>query len=135
ILVELKTQKDVVGWGEASPMSGTFYSQDTPESAWASLAASLIPSVLSNGEIEVPRFYELLRSQPGDAFAKAGIEGALWDAYAQALGVPLCELLGARARPIPSGVAIGIYDRVSELLERVQRFIAEGYRRIKIKIE
>jgi O-succinylbenzoate synthase len=135
ILVELKTQKDVVGWGEASPMSGTFYSQDTPESAWASLAGSLIPAVLSTGENEVTRFYELLRAQPGDAFAKAGIEGALWDAYAQTLGVPLCELLGARARPIPSGVAIGIYDRVAELLERVERYIAEGYRRIKIKIE
>jgi len=116
-------------------MSGGFYSEDTPERSWAVLSGSLIPAVLSGGEIDVTRFYELMRAQPGDAFAKAGIEGALWDAHAQTLGVPLCELLGARAQPIPSGVAIGIYDRVADLLERVGRYIAQGYRRVKIKIE
>ena len=38
ILVELKTERDIVGWGEASAMSGAFYSEDTPESAWAALS-------------------------------------------------------------------------------------------------
>ncbi len=135
ILVEVMTRDEVVGWGEASPMSGTFYSADTPESVWSSLTASLIPAVLSAGEVDVTRFYEKIRTQPSDPFAKAGIEGALWDAYAKTLGVPLCELLGAQARPIPSGVAIGIYDQVADLLERVDRYTAQGYRRVKIKIE
>ena len=135
ILVEVKTGNDVVGWGEASPMSGGFYSADTPESAWAALSGSLIPAVLNAGEIDVARFYEQLRAHPGDPFAKAGIEGALWDAYANTLQVPFGELLGARARPIPSGVAIGIYDQVEDLLERVDRYTAQGYRRVKIKIE
>jgi len=135
ILVEVKTGSDVVGWGEASPMSGGFYSSDTPESAWSALSGSLIPAVLNAGEIDVSRFYEQLRAHPGDAFAKAGIEGALWDAYANTLQVPFGELFGAGARPIPSGVAIGIYDHVDELLERVARYTAEGYRRVKIKIQ
>jgi O-succinylbenzoate synthase len=134
ILVEVMTGNEVVGWGEASPMSGTFYSDDTPESVWSSLTASLIPAVLSAGEVDVTRFYERIRTQPGDPFAKAGIEGALWDAYGKTVGVPLCELLGGRARPIPSGVAIGIYDQVADLLERVDRYTAQGYRRVKIKI-
>jgi len=43
--------------------------------------------------------------------------------------------LGARAQPVPSGVAIGIYDQVADLLERVERYAAQGYRRVKIKIE
>jgi len=135
ILVEVKTDGDVVGWGEASAMSGAFYSEDTPESTWAALSSSLVPAVLSAGKIDVGRFYELMRRQPGDPFAKAGIEGALWDAHAKSLGVALCEVLGARARPIPSGVAIGIYDQVEDLLERVGRYTAQGYRRVKIKIE
>ena len=135
ILIEVKTENDVVGWGEASPMSGGFYSADTPESAWSALSGTLIPVVLGAGEIDVSRFYEQMRAHPGDAFAKAGIEGALWDVYANTLKIPLGELLGARARPIPSGVAIGIYDRVDELLERVVRYSAEGYRRVKIKIQ
>jgi len=135
ILVEVTTGDDVVGWGESSPMSGTFYSGDTPKSVWSSLTSSLIPSVLNSGEVDVTHFYESLREQPGDPFAKAGIEGALWDAYAKTRGVSLCELLGGRARPIASGVAIGIYDQVTDLLARVNRYVAEGYQRIKIKIE
>jgi O-succinylbenzoate synthase len=95
----------------------------------------LIPSVLQSGAIDVTHFYEQLRTLPGDRFAKAGLEGALWDAYAQTVSAPLCELFGAGARAIPSGVAIGIYDQVAELLERVERYVAEGYRRVKIKIQ
>jgi O-succinylbenzoate synthase len=135
ILVEVNTGNDVVGWGEASPMSGGFYSSDTPESAWSALSDSLIPAALNVGEIDVSRFYEQMRAHPGDAFAKAGIEGALWDAYANTLQVPFGDLFGARARPVASGVAIGIYDHVDELLERVARYTAEGYRRVKIKIQ
>jgi O-succinylbenzoate synthase len=135
ILIEVKTEANVVGWGEASAMPGAFYSEATPESSWSALSHDLIPAVLSAGEIDVRCFYEQMRRQPGDPFAKAGIEGALWDAYARTVGRPLCELLGASARPIPSGVAIGIYDDVAELLERVERYSAQGYRRVKIKIE
>src|SRR6476659_8458086 len=62
ILVEVRTENDVVGWGEASPMSGEFYSSDTPESAWSALNDSLIPSVLGAREIDVSRFYEQLRA-------------------------------------------------------------------------
>lgn len=136
ILVEVKTVDGVVGWGEASPMSGSFYSNDTPESAWAALRTELIPSLLGVGAIDAARFYERLREVPGEAFAKAGLEGAVWDAYAQTAGLPLCELLGAHGgRAVPSGVAIGIYDEVEELLERVERYVAEGYQRVKIKVQ
>jgi len=51
------------------------------------------------------------------------------------MGLPLCELLGGRVTAIPSGVAIGIYDQVSQLLERVERYLKQGYQRVKIKIE
>lgn len=135
ILVEVKTEGGIVGWGEASPMSGSFYSDDTPEGSWAALSTHLIPPLLDGSAIDVTRFYEQLRDVPCDAFAKAGLEGALWDAYAQRAGTPLCELLGARRRAVASGVAIGIYDEIAELLERVERYVAEGYRRVKIKIE
>ena len=135
ILIEVKTDDDVVGWGEASPMSGSFYSNDTPASSWVALSTLLIPEVLRKGPFDVNRFYEQLSTLPGDAFAKAGIEGAVWDASAQTLGLSLCQLLGARTRPIPSGVAIGIYDQIAELLERVELYTAQGYRRVKIKIE
>jgi o-succinylbenzoate synthase len=135
VLVEVTTEGGVKGWGEASPMSGSFYSDDTPDGAWRALRETLVPLALGAGELDAARFHLKLREAPGEPFAKAGLEGALWDARARSDGMPLCELLGGRARPVPSGVAIGIYDTTEELIERVARYVGEGYRRVKIKIQ
>lgn len=135
ILIELTTADGFVGWGEASPMSGSFYSADTPDSSWSLLKDQLIPSIFSIDQIDPTRAYRLLRDFPANQFAKAGIEGALWDAYAHARQMPLHELLGIARRPVPSGVAIGIFESIDELIERVRRYVTEGYRRVKIKIQ
>jgi O-succinylbenzoate synthase len=135
VLVEVRTAAGVTGWGESSPMPGSFYSADTPDSVWTALCKKLIPRVLHNNVIEAPRFFRRLREVAGEPFAKAGLEGALWDAYALQLNIPLHRLLGIATRMVPSGVAIGIYDQVGALLERVERYVGEGYRRVKIKIQ
>ena len=135
ILIELTTDEGVVGWGEASPMSGAFYSSDTPDNSWNVLKDQFVPALLSLDEVNAGKFYEFLREQPGDQFSRAGIEGALWDAYANTRRMALCELFGIQPRAVPSGVAIGIFDTVDELLDRVRRYVAEGYQRVKIKIQ
>ncbi len=38
-------------------------------------------------------------------------------------------------KEIPSGVSVGIQDSVSELLDRIQSFLEDGYQRIKVKIK
>ena len=135
ILIELATEEGVVGWGEASPMSGSFYSGATPDSSWTALRERLVPALLSSGRVDPATFFEALREQPVDQFAKAGIEGALWEAFANTRQRALCELFGIERRPVPSGVAIGIFGTVDELIERVYRYVSEGYQRVKIKIQ
>jgi len=135
ILIEFTTAEGVTGWGEASPMSGAFYSSDTPDNSWIVLKDQFVPALLSLGRVDAGRFHEFLREQPGDQFSRAGIEGAVWDAYANTRRMPLCELFGIQQRAVPSGVAIGIFDRTDELLERVRRFVRDGYQRVKIKIQ
>lgn len=135
ILVELTTRDGVTGWGEASPMSGSFYSADTPESCWRTLHDDLVPSLFKLGSFDPHRLYEQLRELTGEPFAKAGIDGAVWDAYARSKRVALCDLFGIARRAVPSGVAIGIFDTVDELIERVQRYMVQGYQRVKIKIQ
>ncbi len=134
ILVELTTSDGVVGWGEASPMSGSFYSADTPDSSW-SVLKEMVPGLLSQGGLDPTRFYEVLREQHADPFSKAGIEGALWDAYANTKRKPLYELFGIERRAVPSGVAIGIFESIEQLIERVSHYVKEGYQRVKIKIQ
>jgi len=135
VLVELATEGGIVGWGEASPMSGSFYSAATPDSSWTALRERLVPALLSAGQVNPATFFEFLREQPADQFAKAGIEGALWDAYANTQQQALRELFGIERRAVPSGVAIGIFETVDELIERVRRYVSEGYQRVKIKIQ
>jgi O-succinylbenzoate synthase len=113
------------GFGEASPMAGTFYSAETPESTWEALEKRLVPWVLG-GQGDLP---------DDEPFARAGMDGALWDLECRLAGQPLWTRLGSVLRPIPSGVAIGIFDTIEELLDRVERFAAAGYRRVKIKIQ
>ena len=43
-------------------------------------------------------------------------------------------MLGGKERPLESGAAIGLMPTLDHLLERVERFLAQDYRRIKIKI-
>jgi O-succinylbenzoate synthase len=135
VVVELETAAGSFGFGEASPMGGSFYSAETPDSTWNALSRALAPRLLDLRGVELPSLFELFGEVRGEPFAKAGLEGAYWDACAASAGRPLCELLGGRARRIASGVAIGIYPTIGDLLERVERYVADGYQRVKIKIE
>jgi len=115
-------------------MPGSVYSPETPEGTWEFLRAKLVPGFLERPELDPARCVERLAEFPGEPFAKAALEGAVWDLRAQELSKPLWGMLGGAQRPISSGAALGLMPTLAELLERVERFLAEGYRRIKIKI-
>jgi O-succinylbenzoate synthase len=118
----------LVGYGESSPMSGSFYSSDTPESCWRELREQIVPQIIGKS---VDRDSHL----PGSNFARVGVETALWDIEAQRQGKPLWKLLGGATRPVESGLAVGLYDDVCDLLRTIERYLADGYKRVKIKIE
>jgi O-succinylbenzoate synthase len=67
--------------------------------------------------------------------AKGAIEAALWDAEAKQKGIPLWKMLGGVRSEIPCGVSIGIKETVEDLVATVERELAAGYQRIKIKIK
>jgi O-succinylbenzoate synthase len=124
-----------VGWGECVADVDPFYSPETTTTAWHVLTKYLVPAVIGR-TFEHPR--DLAAAWPpvrGHRMAKAALEMAVWDLHARREGRPLCELLGAPARPIPAGVSIGIQPSIGALLDRVEAELADGYRRIKIKIK
>ncbi len=124
----------LVGFGEASPMAGSFYSPETPESTWRALAEELAPALLRRGSGTLDEWVAAIEAYGAEPFARAGLENALWDLEARRQGRPLWALLGGSGRAVPAGLAVGLYDTVEELLARVRRFLAHGYRRVKIKI-
>ncbi len=65
--------------------------------------------------------------------AKAALENAIWDLEAQREGVSLSRLLGGVRETIPCGVSLGIQPSIPELLSIIERELAAGYQRIKLK--
>jgi o-succinylbenzoate synthase len=134
ILVELQAKDGSSGWGEASPMGGSFYSSETPDTTWEFLRGKAVPGLLGRPLPKAGCCFEWISQFPGEPFAKAGVEGAVWDFWANQASVPLYQMLGGSRRPVASGAAIGLMPSVDELLTRVGTFLRQGYRRIKIKI-
>ncbi len=125
----------VTGYGEASPMSGPFYSDDTPESTWTYLVDVLVPAVIKEQPPTIGQLNLLLDRLGGTPFARAGIETAAWDLEARASGNHISALLGGGRSEIESGLAVGIYPSIDILLKRIEVYLKEGYKRLKIKIQ
>jgi len=124
----------VTGWGESVAEGTPYYSYETVPTAWHILRDFLIPSVLGKEFSDIGEAISLYSKVRGHMMAKAGLEAALWDAMAKAKGISLSELLGGSRSKVDVGVSIGIQSSESALVKKVEAYLAEGYKRIKIKI-
>jgi o-succinylbenzoate synthase len=124
----------ITGWGESVAEGTPYYSYETVPTAWHILREFLIPSVLGkelNSVADAIALYERVR---GHMMAKAGLEAALWDAFAKSQNISLSKILGGVRPKINSGVSIGIQESEKIMIEKVAGYLQEGYKRIKIKI-
>jgi o-succinylbenzoate synthase len=124
----------VRGWGESVAEGTPFYSYETVPTAWHILKDFLVPSILGKDLTSVDEAIASYSKVRGHMMAKAGLEAALWDAFAKAKGISLSKMLGGVREKIDVGVSIGIQDSIPGLLKKVEGYLAEGYKRIKIKI-
>lgn len=125
----------IVGWGEASPMSGGFYSSDTPESCWSFLSEQAVPRILDRRVFSSEALRKEFSGFHGEPFSLAGLDGALWDIATQQAGTAFLDRLGAKPTAVASGLAVGIYPTIDGLLDACTRYLRDGYRRLKIKIQ
>ena len=134
LLVEAESD-GVSGWGESVAGEGPFYAPETVETAWHILRDFIWP-LLKGREFEsAAEVWADLEPIRGHNMAKSAVEAALWDADAKQKGIPLWKLLGGTHREIACGVSIGIKETLEELVATVERELAAGYQRIKIKIK
>ncbi len=125
----------VCGWGECVAEEEPLYSGETTETAWHVMKDFLIPMMFKQGIVEPEDFAAKAAVYRGNQMAKAGLELALWDLKGKKAGKPLREIYGGPKREIETGVSCGIEDSLPDLVERIGRYLDEGYRRIKIKIK
>ena len=124
-----------VGWGESVAPELPWYSSETPVTVWYALEEIMLPRLLASDLARPEDVDERLAWVRGHHMAKATVEMAVWDCFANAAGVPLAKLLGGTRDRILCGVAIGLHPTTEALLERIERELADGYLRVKLKIK
>jgi O-succinylbenzoate synthase len=126
---------DSDGWGECVAFGEPFYSYEYVDGAQDVIRRHLLPRLFADGEVTADRVAGMLAGVRGHPMAKGAVEMAILDAELRASGTSLGEHLGAVRAEVDCGVSVGIHEEVAALLHTVERFLDEGYRRIKLKIE
>jgi O-succinylbenzoate synthase len=123
------------GYGECVAEQDPYYSGETNVTAWHIITGFIAPRVLGVEFAHPREVFPALSAIRGHHMAKAAVEMAAWDLHARQRGQPLGRVLGGTRDRIASGVSIGIQDSLADLETKVERELAAGYRRIKIKIK
>jgi O-succinylbenzoate synthase len=134
LLLELRAG-GLAGWGECVAEENPFYSSETLDTAGAILEKNLLPLVLGQETASPGAFDRVAARVRGNRMAKGTVETALRDLFARAQGVSLSKALGGTRTTIEVGVSLGIAPTVEAAIENVGKHVAQGYRRIKLKIE
>jgi O-succinylbenzoate synthase len=139
ILLLRAVTSDGEGWGECVAMSDPLYSSEYVDATADVLSRFLLPALAASSE-ELLRHgahavNAVLHKFKGHRMAKAALEMAVLDAELRAEGRSWARELGAIHERVPSGVSVGIFDSVPQLLDVVGSYLDVGYVRIKLKIE
>ena len=126
---------DAVGWGECVTGPEPDFSEEWNEGARVMIRDFLGPALIRAGDVSATDLEDRFAFVRGNPMAKATLVNAVWDAELRAQGRSLAEALGATRQRVECGVSVGITPSTEGLLEQVDGYLAEGYRRIKLKIE
>jgi len=134
VLLEIRSE-GLSGWGECVAEEGPFYGPESTGTAEQVLKDFLLPSFLGR-DLAGPEEFALHAAKVrGNRMAKATLETALWDLFAKARGVSLSRAIGGTRGAVDVGVSLGLAPTVEATLENVRKHVAQGYKRIKLKIE
>jgi o-succinylbenzoate synthase len=133
VLVQVQAE-GLTGWGECTADRDPGYSYETTGTNWYILKEFLCPALLASGS-PVEAFRTQAALIKGHHMAKSGMEMALWDLAGKTSGKSLRELLGGVHKKVDVGVSVGLQSSPEALVERVEGYLENGYRRVKIKIK
>ncbi len=136
LVVEIETRSGVIGTGHLHPLAGGMRTLDT------CIHEMLKPLLLGQEATDVPALWSkmwkatYIQGRMGiTTMAMSALDIALWDAVGRAAGKPLWQLWGGRPDPIPV-CGSGCYRGLGHdgMIEKAERFVAEGYRAIKMQV-
>lgn len=135
-LLELADASGVVGWSECVAGEQPNYSPETIDTAWFAIREWLAPRVLGK-RLAGPEGVQALLAEGirGHNMAKAAVEMGCWEVASRIEGVSLSRKLGGTRDRVITGISLGIQATPDMLVERARKAHADGYRKIKVKIQ
>jgi O-succinylbenzoate synthase len=134
VLVRVETD-DAEGWGECVADVEPDFSAEWNGGVWDAIATFFGPALLAAGDVDGSSVGDVFEPWRGNRMAKAAVIDAVLDADLRGRGEPLSAALGADKDAVVCGVSVGIAETTDALRAQVDAYLAEGYRRIKLKIE
>jgi len=135
LLVELYDAEGRLGLGECSAFMRPWYNEETTVGARYVIREFLLSELLRAEEIKSPEaFFDQTAWIRRNRMARSAVDCALWDLWSREQGIPEWRALGGTKNVIESGVSLGIEKSPAELLKTIEKYLAQGYRRVKCKI-
>lgn len=142
VIIEVITEEGVIGWGEASIEIWPGYGTETAVTGHHVLENFMAPAVIGKTIDDPRQLPSLIHQFRGNHHTRAGIEAAIWDAFAKSNDMRLTDCF---AHYLPEGhasegfatvgISIGIQQTLEGTVRTIQRRLDEGYGRIKLKIK
>lgn len=121
------------GWGECVAGTEPNYSSEYLENCVQVVEKFLVP--LLKRDSTAQSFITSAAPVRGNFMSKACVEIALLDLQLRDQKLSLAQFLGATKTKVPSGVSVGIQNSLNDLVRVVGEYLAQGYVRVKLKIE
>jgi o-succinylbenzoate synthase len=135
-LLEIADADGAAVWAECVAGEQPNYSPETVDTAWWAIREWLAPRLLGRSIDRPERVHQLLEQNVrGHNMAKAALEMGLWALASIIEGMPLATRLGGSRERIPTGISLGIQSTPEALVQRARGAFAQGYRKIKLKIQ
>ena len=133
LVVRVTTDEGIEGWAEICP-NGRTYLPSFAEGERAALEV-LGPALLGADPRNLGRLNQMMDAELlGANAAKSAIDMACHDILGQAVGLPVCDLLGGRMQDsVPLFVAVPV-DTVESMAGHVEREVANGIRVFQVKV-
>lgn len=135
LLCELYDADGAHAWSECVVDDAPNYSPETIDTAWPTIARWLAPRLLGRA-VDTPGAVHgiLAEDVRGHHMAKAALEMGCWAIAATQAGLPLARLIGGARDAIATGISLGIQANPAALVAKATEALAQGYRKVKIKI-
>ncbi len=131
VLVRLRTNDGVVGWGESSPYSPVMGETQASDLVMAKHLAEIVkgrdPFTIPKVALDMDNFV------PGNPGIKAAFEMALWDIAGKLSNQPVCCMLGNFRESFLTDRTVYL-DTPQVMAEKAKKIVDQGFKVVKVKI-